>query len=116
MRDCSVLRNHLEGGRGQAKLLQLITIDRGGGDGEILHCKNVCRLLARKIWGFKEASIGKTSVLIKSTSRKALCDQRFKILKVLEGGESVPMTTIDYIGKPEKQYNGPLPSSTIKVT
>ena len=30
--------NFFWGGRGQAKVLQLITIYRGGGGGEILHC------------------------------------------------------------------------------
>ena len=55
-----IIGNPLRGGGGQAKVLQLITIYRGGGGAELLHCKNVFRLLACKIWGFKEASIGKT--------------------------------------------------------
>ena len=32
-----VLRNHLEGGRGHAKVLQLIQFIEGGGGGELLH-------------------------------------------------------------------------------
>ena len=61
-----VLHNHLEGGRGQAKVLQLITIYRGGRGGELLHCKKVCRLLACMILGLKKPDIGKKKKLKKT--------------------------------------------------
>ena len=107
---------------GQGKVLQLITIDIGGGGGEISHCKNVCRLMVCKIWSIKEASIGKDMVILMlhvihklflQYSHKVPINNSFersnvKNIKILRRRGSVQMVSIDYIGrgggrkKPEK--------------